>query len=1108
MQVAQQQRQSYSVTMAYAAQAQSPAYSRQPTHLSQSQTHYSNEDQTHQPPHLRHVSSTSSLSSLDSGTGSAAMHAHAAGASIVHSTRSAAPAKTWDGQYHQSPVHSHFDSSSQHRILDESAGQHFAPAGQPAYAQESQTPYAGAITASHQRMQTAGSDSFTSSSNERESPSGSNPGTSVNGRDNTSNGPHSKARELGSPLTWSPASGAHPDDSGYQSSHNQLGRAEMASTMDEDAEATIGRSGVNPTMLSGAFQDSTGGGIVVQTPSPRTTASSGAAWRPTMPFLQHADPSIVISPVQPLSNAPSPGGQTESQTQTLKVSRDSDLSPLSPLKQDGTVTPQVTLSPAFLEDSDMSNGSIDPRQVSHSASPHGSPDPQAAQHGQISPYQTTTYEPHSELGRESDNGASRDMLHPNHHSRSTATTSSSAPGQTYVGSARGYYREHHSSTISPNSPYSAEGEQEDHYAATAAEQERTSASAYHYPSHSASFSSSHGKENASTASHYLAAAHPQPYPHAHPHSHSAATQRSYSAHHYPSYYYAHSHYAHDYPLTATYPHLQQYPGPYSTYSVQPMMMRQDSNASAFSSSTSSLSATSTSRYESATPDTSGAACEPSSINNGGTGIGGPITPIRGTSPASAPPSTAENQASWYPMQGTSTPAWGWSLPTDEDVRMAALKIKEGDGGASGASTGIGTGSGPADDYDDNDASGETEFDEEGAADTGSSIQRNMRKRLSSTAPSRAPAPSTDSTSPADFEQRSFHPLASLRGRKAGRRPTLRSYGSSDGTRLVGLGISTGTASSRMSFYPPRSASTLMSSPYSRPAGISPFAHELGPMTPASPGARASTSGSRLGAPARVPRGASQLYSNAKASYPSPSLSDGAIYSAPSTSLAFPSLLGQPNIPPMPSPAPRTRASRSGAAKTPAAANGKEGASNMMYDNVELFDGPAASTRKSRKQSTPSSSAVVITTTTANQAELSMMPTKRSRGRRPVISPDLAIDESIDSTIAHTEAQIGFSGTTKTGRPKKIFVCRVPECNKCFKRSEWRMGSGNGIRSRSRALTCVFSHTLKPSTSSATCGRSTLMTNVRRGRSDAERQSLTDVCLRISQLLLIHCVLPG
>lgn len=67
--------------------------------------------------------------------------------------------------------------------------------------------------------------------------------------------------------------------------------------------------------------------------------------------------------------------------------------------------------------------------------------------------------------------------------------------------------------------------------------------------------------------------------------------------------------------------------------------------------------------------------------------------------------------------------------------------------------------------------------------------------------------------------------------------------------------------------------------------------------------------------------------------------------------------------------------------------------------------------------------------------LHMLPTKPSRGRRPVVSPELNLDPTVDSATASTMQQVTFTGLTKTGKPKKIFVCRVPGCDKCFRRSE-------------------------------------------------------------------------
>ena len=67
--------------------------------------------------------------------------------------------------------------------------------------------------------------------------------------------------------------------------------------------------------------------------------------------------------------------------------------------------------------------------------------------------------------------------------------------------------------------------------------------------------------------------------------------------------------------------------------------------------------------------------------------------------------------------------------------------------------------------------------------------------------------------------------------------------------------------------------------------------------------------------------------------------------------------------------------------------------------------------------------------------LHMLPTKRSRGRRPIDSYALDVDPEAEATTASTYDQLAFSGVTKTGKPKKIFICRVPGCDKCFRRGE-------------------------------------------------------------------------
>lgn len=87
--------------------------------------------------------------------------------------------------------------------------------------------------------------------------------------------------------------------------------------------------------------------------------------------------------------------------------------------------------------------------------------------------------------------------------------------------------------------------------------------------------------------------------------------------------------------------------------------------------------------------------------------------------------------------------------------------------------------------------------------------------------------------------------------------------------------------------------------------------------------------------------------------------------------------------------------------------------------------------------------------------LHLLPAKRSRGRRPVISPQLEIDAAIESTTASTEEQRKFTGLTKTGKPKKIFVCRVPECNKCFRRSEHLKRHIRSIHTHDKRKTCSW-----------------------------------------------------
>lgn len=111
--------------------------------------------------------------------------------------------------------------------------------------------------------------------------------------------------------------------------------------------------------------------------------------------------------------------------------------------------------------------------------------------------------------------------------------------------------------------------------------------------------------------------------------------------------------------------------------------------------------------------------------------------------------------------------------------------------------------------------------------------------------------------------------------------------------------------------------------------------------------------------------------------------------------------------------------------------------------------------------------------TPSDAEFAKMMTKRSRGRRPPDSSALGLlnsdpsdgfspvsggnnldgdygefggmstegegegnSESFDTNLVPTKEQLAlFGGYTKTGKVKKVFLCKVPGCGKCFKRSE-------------------------------------------------------------------------
>lgn len=66
-----------------------------------------------------------------------------------------------------------------------------------------------------------------------------------------------------------------------------------------------------------------------------------------------------------------------------------------------------------------------------------------------------------------------------------------------------------------------------------------------------------------------------------------------------------------------------------------------------------------------------------------------------------------------------------------------------------------------------------------------------------------------------------------------------------------------------------------------------------------------------------------------------------------------------------------------------------------------------------------------------------MVTKTARGRHPRGISDLGIPSALanDPAAPPTLEQLQFAGLTKTGHPKRVYVCKAPDCERVFKRSE-------------------------------------------------------------------------
>lgn len=102
---------------------------------------------------------------------------------------------------------------------------------------------------------------------------------------------------------------------------------------------------------------------------------------------------------------------------------------------------------------------------------------------------------------------------------------------------------------------------------------------------------------------------------------------------------------------------------------------------------------------------------------------------------------------------------------------------------------------------------------------------------------------------------------------------------------------------------------------------------------------------------------------------------------------------------------------------------------MLAPHLQAIAGAATLTPRLREGDKMGTNAPAL----PSDDEFRKMFTKRSRGRRPPGAPDL--DLSTDPNLAPSKEQIEYAGLTKTGKAKRLFLCKVPDCGRVFKRSE-------------------------------------------------------------------------
>ncbi|GAA5867266.1 hypothetical protein JCM3774_002393 [Rhodotorula dairenensis] len=92
------------------------------------------------------------------------------------------------------------------------------------------------------------------------------------------------------------------------------------------------------------------------------------------------------------------------------------------------------------------------------------------------------------------------------------------------------------------------------------------------------------------------------------------------------------------------------------------------------------------------------------------------------------------------------------------------------------------------------------------------------------------------------------------------------------------------------------------------------------------------------------------------------------------------------------------------------------------------------------------------------ADYGKMVTKNSRGRHARVMADLRLDPDVvanNPAAAPTFEAMQFAGFTKTGKPKRVYVCKAPDCARVFKRSEHLKRHVRSIHTYEKPFQCQW-----------------------------------------------------